>query len=71
MEPEHSRTRTWIDISAPLLLHPSSHFFVGADPFLFHELSDKDQYNAENDATNLGVSLVLGGWFRAAESRAK
>ena len=62
---QHSRTRSWVEISAPILLHPSSHFFVGAGPFLFHELSDKDQYDLQNDATNLGVSLVLGGWFVA------
>jgi hypothetical protein len=62
---QHSRTRTWIDISAPFLLHPGSHFFVGAGPFLFHELSDKDQFSMENDVTDLGVSLLLGGWFGA------
>jgi hypothetical protein len=68
---QHSRTRTWIEISAPFLLHPSSHFFVGAGPFLFHELSDKDQYDLQNDATNLGLSLVLGGWFGAPGAHAK
>jgi hypothetical protein len=68
---QHSRTRTWIEISAPFLLHPSSHFFVGAGPFLFHELSDKDQFNFENDATTLGVSLLLGGWFAAPGMHAK
>ncbi len=68
---QHSRARTWIDISAPLLLHPSSHFFVGAGPFFFRELSDKDQYNFQNDATSLGVSLVLGGWFSAPGVPAK
>jgi hypothetical protein len=60
---QHSRTRSWIDISMPLLVHPASHFFVGAGPFIFHELSDKDQYEFENDATQLGLSLILGGWF--------
>jgi hypothetical protein len=68
---QHSRTRTWIEISAPFLLHPSSHCFVGAGPFLFHELSDKDQYKFENDATDLGVSLLLGGWFAAPGAHAK
>jgi hypothetical protein len=68
---QHSRTRTWVEFSAPLLLHPSSHFFLGAGPFLFHELSDKDQYNYENDATQLGVNLVLGGWFGAPGVDAK
>jgi hypothetical protein len=68
---QHSRTRTWIEISAPFLLHPSSHVFVGAGPFLFHELSDKDQNNLDNDATTLGVSLLLGGWFAAPGGHAK
>ena len=67
---QHSRTRTWVDISAPFLLHPSSHFFVGAGPFLFHELSDKDQYDSENRATWLGLSLVLGGWFGGSGAHA-
>jgi hypothetical protein len=60
---QHSRKRTWIDLSLPFLVHPSSHFFVGVGPFLFHELSDKDQYDFENRGTELGLSLVLGGWF--------
>ncbi len=68
---QHSLTRSWLAISAPLLLHPSSHFFVGGGPFLFHELSDKDQYDVQNDATDLGVSLELGGWFDAPLVHAK
>ena len=59
----HTRHRTWFAISTPVLLHPSRHFFVGAGPFLFHELSDKDQVNAEIDATNIGLSLIIGGYF--------
>jgi hypothetical protein len=68
---QHSRTLSWIEVSAPLLVHPSTHFFLGAGPFLFHELSDKDQYKFENDATKLGVNLVLGGWFGAPGVDAK
>lgn len=68
---QHSRKRAWINISSPFLLHPSAHFFVGAGPFLFHELSDKDQYSFENNATSLGVSLVLGGWFAASGAHVK
>jgi hypothetical protein len=62
---ELARTRYWASLSAPVLLHPASHFFVGLGPFVFHELSDKDQYAREFDATELGVDLVLGGWFGA------
>jgi hypothetical protein len=60
---EHSRTRSWIDVSAPLLVHPASHFFVGFGPFVFHELSNQDQNNIDNKGTQLGARLVLGGWF--------
>jgi len=60
---QHTRTRGWVELSAPFLVHPVTHFFFGAGPFLFHELDSRDQYNNENDATQLGVSLLLGGWF--------
>jgi hypothetical protein len=60
---EHTRTRSWVQVSAPFLIHPTSHFFVGAGPYLFHELSDADQNGYENEATTLGSSLVLGGWL--------
>jgi len=59
---QHSRQRTWIALTAPLLVHPATHFFFGAGPVFFHELLDKDQYDYENDATILGLSFVLGGW---------
>jgi hypothetical protein len=59
------RASRWIDVFCEAMMHPSSHFFVGGGPFLFHQLFDKDEHNAENDATNLGVSLVLGGRFSA------
>jgi hypothetical protein len=60
---EHSSIRAWIAFSAPLLIHPSSHFFVGAGPFVSHELANQDQYEFQNRATQFGLSLVLGGWF--------
>jgi hypothetical protein len=59
---QHSRQRTWIALTAPLLVHPATHFFFGAGPVFFHELLDKDQYDYENDATTIGLSLMLGGW---------
>ena len=68
---QHTRARWWVTVSAPLLLHPSSHFFVGAGPYVVHELSDQDQNGTQNEATVLGVSLVLGGWFAAADTPAK
>jgi hypothetical protein len=62
---QQQTTRTWLDFSAPLLAHPTAHFFVGAGPFLFHELSDKNQFNFQNAATSVGAQLLLGGWFAA------
>lgn len=59
---QHSRQRTWVELSAPLLVHPVTHFFLGGGPVFFHELFDKDQNQYENDATVLGVNFVLGGW---------
>jgi hypothetical protein len=60
---QHDRTRLWVELSLPLLVHPASHFFVGAGPFVFHELSDVDQNSYENDATTLGAAFLLGGWL--------
>ena len=60
---QHSRQRIWILLSAPLLVHPSAHFFFGGGPSFFQELFDKDQYDYENDATVVGASFLLGGWL--------
>lgn len=60
---QHTSTRGWIEASAPFLVHPARHFFVGAGPAVFHELSNRDQYNYENKQTQLALRLVLGGWF--------
>lgn len=60
---QHSRKRSWVAIFTPLLVHPTSHFFLGMGPDWSHELSDTDQYGYENDATSVGASFVLGGWL--------
>ena len=68
---EHTVNRAWVELSAPLLIHPSTHFFIGAGPFWFHELSAKDQFNTENEATSLGVHLMIGGYFDASDASPK
>jgi hypothetical protein len=60
---QHSRHRMWVEFSLPLLIHMSSHFFLGAGPSVFHELIDQDQYDYENEETSVGVSSMLGGWL--------
>ena len=47
----------------PLLAHAASHLFVGVGPYVFHELSNTDQYDQENDARSVGASFLLGGWL--------
>jgi hypothetical protein len=60
---DHSRNRTWVRLQAPLLIHATTHMFLGAGPYLFAELSDTDQLHYENDATKVGATFVLGGWL--------
>lgn len=31
---QHMSSRLWVAVSAPLLVHPTSHFFIGAGPFV-------------------------------------
>jgi len=59
----HQRGRTWVAASLPFLVHPTSHWFLGAGPSVSHELSDVDQNEYENDATSVGANFVLGGWL--------
>jgi hypothetical protein len=60
---DHANIRSWLRVSAPLLIDVTTHFFMGAAPYVLHELSDSDQNNFENDATTFGVSFLLGGWL--------
>jgi hypothetical protein len=60
---DHTRSLSWVTVSAPLLVHPTTHMFLGAGPYVMHELSDTDQNHFENDATTVGASFLLGGWL--------
>lgn len=59
----HSRTRSWLRLSAPMLFDVTSHFLLGAGPYFFHEISDTDQYGAEHKAESFGARLLMVGWF--------
>ncbi len=56
-----------VHISAPVLVHPASHFFIGLGPSLYSELTDGYHYpngvSGQNRETNLGVGLIVGGWL--------
>jgi hypothetical protein len=59
----HTKGRSWVQASVPLLLHAATHFFLGVGPYVYHELADSDQNQVENDATAVGARFLLGGWF--------
>lgn len=46
-----------------MLVNVTSHFLLGAGPYFFHELYNTDQYDLDNKAESVGISLFLGGWF--------
>lgn len=46
-----------INLSAPVMVHPAPHFFVGFGPFVDAAL------NGDNRATTWGLRLLLGGWL--------
>lgn len=61
---------TWISLNleANLLLHVTSHFFIGAGPYLIAEFASKVSVGTADakDATTrrfLGLSTVIGGYF--------
>jgi hypothetical protein len=60
---DHTFKEIWVQASIPLLVHPATHFFLGAGPYVFHHLSHLDQNNFENDGTTVGASFLLGGWL--------
>ena len=47
-------------IQAPLLWHPTSHFFIGAGPMLLTEVAVSDN---SPKTTQLGVDALIGGYF--------
>jgi hypothetical protein len=46
-----------LNLFAPLMFHPVTHFFVGFGPFLDADLS------GDNKVTVFGGRLTVGGWF--------
>ena len=59
----HSRG-AYLVLYAPLLVHLAPHFFVGAGPSLYHDLSRTiDHVDYQNLRTTLGAGFVIGGWL--------
>src|SRR5262249_36199193 len=65
--PHSNEHGLWINLFAPLLVHPAPHMFVGVGPLLYHDLSRKrDGATDQILATTIGGALVVGGWFGGA-----
>jgi hypothetical protein len=74
-EYQNSPSETVVSVTgfAPLLVHPAQHFFVGFGPSISHDLSHAVSYvdyaninggiQIQNQATTIGVGLVVGGWL--------
>ena len=62
--PSESLVGPYVNVFAPLLLHPTRHFFVGAGPALFHEFgkahADPD---VGGERTTIVARMVVGGWW--------
>lgn len=46
-----------LNLFAPVMMHPATHFFVGFGPFLDVDLSGDDR------VTSYGLKLTIGGWL--------
>jgi len=50
-------------VFAPILYHPTEHFFVGLGPSLDTMLANKMESMSQAKLTSIGVSSVVGGYF--------
>jgi len=68
--PAYSVTTFDIQLFAPLLWHPSAHFFVGLGPFFQTDLASTYSSGGTSSSwmktTAFGVKLDLGGWVSAS-----
>jgi hypothetical protein len=72
--PSETLVGLYVSVFAPLLLHPTPHFFVGAGPALFHEFGKASaDPSIGGERTSIVGRMVVGGWWGgddAADSRA-
>lgn len=60
------KTLPYVYVIAPLLIHPSSSFFVGAGPSIYAELGSGRTPEALNQRTEVGFDTVVGGHWGGA-----
>ncbi len=60
---DHTSMRVFVSAEAPILFHAARHFFAGAGPTVYHDLSQVDQNGTSNAGTQFGASVLVGGWL--------
>jgi Outer membrane protein beta-barrel domain len=62
-----SSSQTALVLEAPILIHPASHFFLGAGPIFQTQLSSSAESGGisqdQPKNTDVGVSAMVGGYF--------
>jgi hypothetical protein len=62
--PSTTQLGPYVEIYAPLLLHPTDHFFFGFGPGLYHDFgSVSGGPNGGGQRTELSAALVIGGYW--------
>jgi hypothetical protein len=51
-----------VNLFAPILVHPTAHFFVGLGPAIYQDLSHSTG-SLNNKRTFFGADSIVGGWF--------
>jgi hypothetical protein len=59
-----SATGAWADVFAPILVHPSRHFFFGAGPNFSHDFTHLEGTSTiSGQVTGVSGQFVIGGWW--------
>jgi hypothetical protein len=57
-----TNTGAWLNVFAPLLLHPRQHFFIGLGPRVFHGFAKTvGVADVGGERTRVGAGLIVGG----------
>jgi len=67
-----SASGAWVNVFAPLLVHPVPHFFVGVGPRFTHDFTHLEGTDAvAGRPTTLDGEFVLGGWWGGTPDAAR
>lgn len=65
--PSTTQFGPWIDLYLPLLFHPTSHFFVGIGPGIYHDFGEvSGSPGAGGQRTTVSAWFIVGGYWGGA-----